>query len=78
MECLSSTDLLGLARPDLNRGKSIGQVYYELEDARLRFFGGTTAIWGGRCAELDSIDFRARAWVPHSGWPIDRATLADY
>jgi choline dehydrogenase-like flavoprotein len=63
---------------DLNRGKSIGQDYYELEDARLRFFGGTTAIWGGRCAELDPIDFRARAWVPHSGWPIDRATLADY
>lgn len=62
----------------LNRGEITGQDYYELEDARLRFFGGTTAIWGGRCAELDPIDFTARPWVPHSGWPIDHSTLADY
>ena len=34
------------------------------------FFGGTTAIWGGRCAELDPIDLERRDYVPHSGWPI--------
>ncbi|WP_156842003.1 FAD-dependent oxidoreductase [Novosphingobium aquimarinum] len=62
----------------LNRGDVIGHEYPELEDARLRFFGGTTAIWGGRCAELDPIDFAPRSWVPHSGWPIDHATLAAY
>lgn len=55
---------------DLNRGEVVGQPYYELEEARLRFFGGTTAIWGGRCAELDPIDFERRSWVAHSGWPI--------
>ncbi len=54
----------------LNAGSSIGQSYYELEESRLRFFGGTTAIWGGRCAQLDSIDFDRRSWVPNSGWPI--------
>ncbi|MEJ7777917.1 MAG: FAD-dependent oxidoreductase [Sphingomicrobium sp.] len=55
---------------DLNAGKIVGEPYYELEHSRLRFFGGTTAIWGGRCAELDTIDFKERPWVPHSGWPI--------
>jgi choline dehydrogenase-like flavoprotein len=55
---------------DLNAGENEGEDYYELEDSRLRFFGGTTAIWGGRCAELDPIDLEARDYVPHSGWPL--------
>ncbi|KQX20832.1 MULTISPECIES: FAD-dependent oxidoreductase [unclassified Sphingomonas] len=62
----------------LNRGENIGEEYYRLEDSRLRFFGGTTAIWGGRCAEFDPIDFERRPWVPHSGWPIDHAEVAPY
>ena len=55
---------------DLNIGENVGQQYYDLDEARLRFFGGTTAIWGGRCAELDPIDFERRDWIAHSGWPI--------
>ena len=54
----------------LNAGETVGEDYYPLEDSRLRFFGGTTAIWGGRCAELDPIDLERRDYVPHSGWPI--------
>jgi len=63
---------------DLNRGENVGLDYYPLDHARLRFFGGTTAIWGGRCAEFDPIDFEARAWVPHSGWPFPYDELAPY
>ena len=55
---------------ELNTGENVGEDYYDLEDSRLRFFGGTTAIWGGRCAELDPIDLEKRDYVPHSGWPI--------
>jgi choline dehydrogenase-like flavoprotein len=62
----------------LSQGSSIGQPYYDLADARLRLFGGTTAIWGGRCAELDEIDFERRDWVPFSGWPFGKSTLAPY
>ena len=62
----------------LNTGQSIGMEYYPLDHARLRLFGGTTAIWGGRCATLDPIDFEARDWIPHSGWPITAAELAPY
>jgi choline dehydrogenase-like flavoprotein len=58
------------ASADLNRGEIVGQHYHPLDHSRLRFFGGTTAIWGGRCAEYDDIDFERRDWVAHSGWPI--------
>ncbi|MXY06012.1 MAG: GMC family oxidoreductase [Gammaproteobacteria bacterium] len=61
----------------LGVGENIGAAYYPLEDSRLRFFGGTTNIWGGRCAPLDDIDFQARGWVAHSGWPIDGGELAE-
>lgn len=58
------------ATADLNRGDVIGRTYHPLEHSRLRFFGGTTSIWGGRVAEFDPIDFERRSWVPSSGWPI--------
>jgi choline dehydrogenase-like flavoprotein len=63
---------------DLNAGEIVGEPYYPLDHARLRFFGGTTAIWGGRCAELDPFDFQAKPWVPHSGWPFPNETLRPY
>jgi choline dehydrogenase-like flavoprotein len=62
----------------LNAGANIGIEYYDLEDARLRFFGGTTAIWGGRIAQLDPIDLEFRSWVPHSGWPMSWTELQAY
>ncbi len=37
---------------------------------RRRGFGGSTAIWGGRCVPFDAIDFEARPWVAGSGWPF--------
>jgi len=59
----------------LFEGRNVGEIYYDLDHARLRFFGGTTNIWGGRCVPLDPIDFERRDWVPHSGWPINREDL---
>lgn len=66
------------ATQDLYRGDNVGMPYYDLDHSRLRFFGGTVAIWGGRCALLDNIDFEERPWVPHSGWPISRSVLDPY
>jgi choline dehydrogenase-like flavoprotein len=63
---------------DLYRGANVGMTYYDLDQSRLRFFGGTVCIWGGRCAMLDHIDFERRDWVPHSGWPIARSDLDPY
>jgi len=62
----------------LAAGENIGEDYYPLITARLRLFGGTAAIWGGRCAELDPIDFEARDFLPHSGWPFNKDELDPY
>jgi choline dehydrogenase-like flavoprotein len=58
----------------LNEGVSVGEPHPPMETTALRFFGGTTNHWDGHCRPLDPIDFEARPWVPHSGWPI---TLKD-
>ena len=63
---------------DLCAGRNVGMEYYELEHSRLRFFGGTTNIWGGRSVPLDRMDFEKRNWVPHSGWPISLVDLQSY
>jgi choline dehydrogenase-like flavoprotein len=62
----------------LFEGENIGMKYYDLDHSRLRFFGGTTNIWGGRNVPLDPIDFDKREWVPHSGWPITFNDLRKY
>ena len=45
---------------------------------RQRRFGGSTAIWGGRCMPFDAIDFERRSWVPGSGWPISLEDLLPF
>jgi len=63
---------------DMAAGHNIGFPYYDIDHSRLRLFGGTTAIWGGRTAELDAIDFKRRAWIAHSGWPLHKGDLEPY
>lgn len=62
----------------LSAGDIVGAPYPPLEDAHLRYFGGSTNAWGGHCRPLDPIDFEARPWVPHSGWPMTRQDLDPY
>ena len=73
----------------LVQGESVGFPYDRLDDARLRAFGGLAHTWtidlagdgkpdGARLHTLDPIDFEARSWVPHSGWPFGRELLEPY
>lgn len=41
-------------------------------------FGGTTAVWGGRCVPFDPIDFERREYLPNSGWPITYDEVARF
>ncbi len=45
---------------------------------RYRRFGGSSAIWGGRCMPFDPIDFEVRRHVPFSGWPLAYDDLLPY
>jgi hypothetical protein len=49
-----------------------------LDRYRQRRFGGTTGVWGGRCAPFDQSDFEQRPHVRYSGWPFSRATIDPY
>jgi choline dehydrogenase-like flavoprotein len=72
----------GLERDAADQAQYLGEItgrrYYPLNEARLRYFGGTTNHWGGMCRPLDAADFESRAWLPHSGWPLTRAELYPY
>jgi choline dehydrogenase-like flavoprotein len=64
---------------DLNRGIVSRPGSHEaLEENRRRVFGGASSAWGGRCIPFDPVDFKARPWVPHSGWPFSYETLEPF
>jgi len=71
----------------LYQGENVGLPYYELDTARARYYGGSSNRWhvdlgdgrvGLRLRPFDQIDFERRDWVPHSGWPFDKAHLDPY
>ena len=66
------------ATQSLYAGEVQDRAYFRLDAARSRYFGGTTNDWMGECRPLDAIDFAARDWVPHSGWPFARAHLLPF
>jgi choline dehydrogenase-like flavoprotein len=49
-----------------------------LTASRVRCYGGSGNVWGGKCGPLDPMDFERRAWIPHSGWPVDRRQMQPY
>ena len=62
----------------LYRGENSGEHHWPLIQSRRRRYGGSTTAWDGRCRPLDPIDFEARDWIAHSGWPFTRADLDPY
>lgn len=63
---------------DLYRGKVVGHDYFPLTATRLRYFGGTSNHWNGRCRRLDPFDFVPNSNSPYSGWPIRSTDLDAY
>jgi len=66
------------ATQDLYAGPETGTHYLPLDGSRMRFLGGSTNHWGGWCRPLETIDFEARPWLAHSGWPFGRDVLETY
>lgn len=59
----------------LSDGENRGLPFLFDDGTRSRWLGGSSNCWGGWCRPFDAIDFQARDWVPHSGWPIGLDTL---
>ncbi|UWQ21568.1 GMC oxidoreductase [Jannaschia sp. W003] len=66
------------ATQELYAGPNLGFQYDPLDEARLRFLGGSSNHWAGNCMPLLPIDFERRDWMAHSGWPIGYDDLHDY
>ena len=47
-------------------------------ESRERILGGASHTWSGLCVPLDPVDFAARGWLHHLGWPITWGDLAPY
>ena len=62
----------------LYAGEVIGGRYAALDQARLRYFGGTSNHWNGWTRPLDAWDFSPHPANPHSGWPISKTDLDPY
>ncbi len=59
-------------------GELAGLPQASCEESRLRYFGGTSGHWEGKCRAFEAEDFSARRWMPLSGWPIGLAELAPH
>ena len=72
----------GLAFSDQSQafydGDVVGLPCAPTDESRLRYLGGSTGHWEGKCRMLELSDFEARPWMPHSGWPISRSDLEPY
>jgi choline dehydrogenase-like flavoprotein len=63
----------------LNSGEVADEALHSPPDKyRQRVLGGGTSIWGGRCVPFDPIDFVARPWMDHSGWPVGYEDVAHH
>lgn len=66
------------ATQSLHAAEIVGRAYHDVEQTRLRYFGGTTNHWSGWCSRLDPIDFAPRAFLPSDGWGLTLADLDRY
>ena len=61
---------------DASRAQVLNQqTHAPMTLAARRTLGGSSWLWGGRCVPFETIDFEARDYVPHSGWPIGREDI---
>lgn len=54
------------------------RMHSPLDRYRMRRYGGSSTVWGGRCMPFDAIDFEHRTYVPLGDWPIDLNDVAPF
>lgn len=63
---------------EIYKARSIGDPYFDLDVARLRFFGGTTNHWTGYCRTFEVEDFERDYLGEEFKWPIKNNELKPY
>lgn len=63
---------------EIYKARSIGDPYFDLDVARLRFFGGTTNHWTGYCRTFEVEDFEREYLGEEFKWPIKNNELKPY
>lgn len=63
---------------ELYDGEVTGHDAVDLAAIRLRFLGGTTNHWGGRCVPMDRLDFERAPPGELTGWPISYDEMWPY
>ena len=58
--------------------KTVGDPYFELDEARFRYFGGSTNQWSGMCRTFEPEDFNRGYLGDEYKWPIDFEELDRY
>jgi choline dehydrogenase-like flavoprotein len=63
---------------DTYRGDPASDPHDPLEAVRQKRLGGTSLVWGGRCAPYDPVDLAPREWLGSPGWPLTDEELAPH
>ena len=69
---------MGRTARDTYRGISGRGAHDPVDAVRQKRLGGTSIVWGGRCAPLDDVDFTEREWLPGTTWPITHDELRQW
>ena len=63
---------------NIYKGNNSGDKYFDLDETRLRLFGGSSNHWGGMCRPLENFDFKKKIFSKLSHWPLDKMDLDAY
>ena len=59
------------------KGSVLGDEYYNLDEARLRMFGGSSNHWAGWCRSLEKYDYENKNYAD-TKWPINKSDLIKF
>ena len=60
---------------EIYTAKTVGDPYFDLDVARLRYFGGTTNHWNGWCRTFEEEDFKRDYLGEEFKWPITKQDI---
>ena len=62
----------------LNDAEMDGLHHSGTTDGRFRVFGGSSTRWGAQLLTMEAIDFQAKSYLHHNGWPLSYSELNSY